>query len=79
MSQASSEKTFGTITQRVLDSPLGVRMHYGHPDFFDSFWLLNRGGPSKGSPNINLSEDIFAGFTVWQRGEDAAHVDTLEW
>lgn len=76
---ASSEGTFGTIFQRTLADPLGVRMHYGHPDFFDTFWLLNRGGPSKASPSINLSEDIFAGFNVFLRGEDTTHVDTLEW
>lgn len=78
-SMASSESTFGTIYQRVLDDPLGVRMHYGHPDFFDTFWIHSRGGPSKASPRINLSEDVFAGFNVWLRGEDTAHCDTLEW
>lgn len=78
-SMAESESTFGTITQRVLDDPLGVRMHYGHPDFFDSFWTFNRGGLSKGSARINLSEDVFAGFNVWLRNEDTSHVDTLEW
>lgn len=76
---ASAEATFGTIFQRVLASPLGVRMHYGHPDFFDTFWVLNRGGLSKASPNINLSEDVFAGCNAWQRGEKVSHVDTLEW
>lgn len=76
---ASSENTFGTIFQRTLADPLGVRMHYGHPDFFDTFWLLNRGGPSKASPSINLSEDVFAGFNVFLRGEETHHVDTLEW
>jgi len=78
-SMASSEATFGTIFQRVLNDPLDVRMHYGHPDFFDSFWMLNRGGLSKGSPRINLSEDVFAGYNIWLRGENIAHVDTLEW
>ena len=32
---AYAEFTFGTIFQRVLASPLGVRLHYGHPDLFD--------------------------------------------
>jgi len=62
---ASSELAFGTIVQRVLNDPLGVRMHYGHPDFFDTFWMLNRGGPSKASACINLSEDIFAGYHIF--------------
>lgn len=76
---ATSENTFGTIFQRVLGDPLKVRMHYGHPDFFDSFWILNRGGPSKASPDINLSEDVFAGYNAWIRQEDVGHVDILEW
>ncbi len=32
---ADQEWSFGTIYQRALGS-LGVRLHYGHPDFFDS-------------------------------------------
>ena len=29
---AVQERYFGTFFQRVLASPLDVRMHYGHPD-----------------------------------------------
>lgn len=39
-----------------------VRMHYGHPDVFDRIFHLSRGGISKASRVINLSEDIFAGL-----------------
>lgn len=38
-----------------------VRFHYGHPDVFDRIFHLTRGGVSKASKVINLSEDIFAG------------------
>ena len=38
-----------------------VRFHYGHPDVFDRIFHITRGGISKGSRGINLSEDIFAG------------------
>lgn len=38
-----------------------VRFHYGHPDFFDRVFHLTRGGISKASKTINLSEDVFAG------------------
>jgi callose synthase len=38
-----------------------VRFHYGHPDVFDRIFHLTRGGISKASCGINLSEDIFAG------------------
>lgn len=75
---ADAEWAFGTIVQRFL-AGLGNRMHYGHPDFFDAFWAMNRGSVSKASPVINLSEDIFAGFNVAMRGEKSSHVDFLEW
>jgi hypothetical protein len=39
-----------------------VRFHYGHPDVFDRIFHLTRGGISKASCGINLSEDIFAGM-----------------
>jgi callose synthase len=39
-----------------------VRMHYGHPDVFDRLFHISRGGISKPSKGINLSEDIFAGL-----------------
>lgn len=38
-----------------------VRFHYGHPDVFDRIFHITRGGFSKASCGINLSEDIFAG------------------
>lgn len=38
-----------------------VRFHYGHPDVFDRIFHITRGGISKSSVGINLSEDIFAG------------------
>lgn len=76
---ASSEFTFGTLFQRVLSNPLNVRMHYGHPDFFDAFWVLNRGTLSKASPNLNLSEDVFSGYNTLLRDEKITHSDQLEW
>lgn len=41
-----------------------VRMHYGHPDVFDRIFHISRGGISKASRVINLSEDIFAGASI---------------
>lgn len=38
-----------------------VRFHYGHPDIFDRLFHITRGGISKASKVINLSEDIFSG------------------
>ncbi|KAK1301380.1 putative callose synthase 8 [Acorus calamus] len=56
------ETSFVTIGQRLLANPLRVRFHYGHPDIFDRVFHLTRGGISKASRTINLSEDVFAGF-----------------
>jgi 1,3-beta-glucan synthase component len=41
-----------------------VRMHYGHPDVFDRIFHITRGGISKASRVINISEDIFAGYLI---------------
>lgn len=54
--------------QRFLPFLFGfsrVRFHYGHPDLFDRVFHLTRGGISKASKTINLSEDVFAGSCKW--------------
>jgi hypothetical protein len=38
-------------------------MHYGHPDVFDRVFHITRGGISKASRVINISEDIFSGLS----------------
>ena len=48
-------------------SPLGVR-YYGHPDLLDKLHFLTRGGVSKASKEINLSEDVFAGYKTTLHG-----------
>ncbi len=65
---ALQELSFVTLGQRVLNEPLRTRMHYGHPDIFDKLFFLTRGGVSKASKGINLSEDIFAGYNNTLRG-----------
>lgn len=45
----------------VGKKPCRVRMHYGHPDVFDRIFHITRGGISKASRVINISEDIYAG------------------
>ncbi|KAH6785388.1 hypothetical protein C2S51_037843 [Perilla frutescens var. frutescens] len=68
------ETSFVTIGQRLLANPLKVRFHYGHPDLFDRIFHLTRGGISKASKTINLSEDVFAGFnTTLRRGHVTYH------
>ncbi|KAI2501724.1 1-3-beta-glucan synthase component [Fragilaria crotonensis] len=60
--------SFVTLGQRVLTRPLHIRLHYGHPDVFDKLFFITRGGISKSSKGINLSEDIFAGYNNILRG-----------
>jgi len=77
-SHALAEWVFGTIYQRFMTGALGMRMHYGHPDFVDSFWAQNRGSMSKASTQVNLNEDLFAGMNVLHRNERSTHIDFLE-
>jgi len=65
---AMQEMSFVTLGQRVLTRPLRIRQHYGHPDVFDKLFFITRGGISKSSKGINLSEDIFAGYNNTIRG-----------
>ncbi|XP_004294021.1 PREDICTED: callose synthase 11 [Fragaria vesca subsp. vesca] len=75
---SNQEMSFVTLNQRVLANPLKVRMHYGHPDVFDRFWFLPRGGISKASKVINISEDIFAGFNCTLRGGNVTHHEYIQ-
>jgi callose synthase len=65
---ALQELSFVTLGQRVLNQPLRIRQHYGHPDLFDKIFVMTEGGMSKASRGINLSEDVFAGFNATIRG-----------
>ncbi|KAG8077957.1 hypothetical protein GUJ93_ZPchr0007g5696 [Zizania palustris] len=75
---SAQETSFVTLGQRVLANPLKVRMHYGHPDVFDRLWFLTRGGVSKASRVINISEDIFAGFNCTLRGGNVSHHEYIQ-
>ncbi|KAG6527264.1 hypothetical protein ZIOFF_009361 [Zingiber officinale] len=55
-----------------------IRMHYGHPNVFDRLWFLSRGGISKASRVINISEDIFAGFNCTLRGGNVTHHEYIQ-
>lgn len=65
---ALQETSFVTLGQRTLAKPLRIRLHYGHPDVFNKIFFMARGGISKASKGINLSEDIFAGYNNCLRG-----------
>lgn len=75
---SNQESSFVTIGQRVLADPLKVRFHYGHPDVFDRIFHITRGGISKASCGINLSEDIFAGFNSTLRCGSITHHEYIQ-
>ena len=71
---AMQERFFGTWWQRV-QVKLDIRAHYGHPDVLDKLHFMTRGGCSKASKEINLSEDVFAGYKTMLRGGRVVHVE----
>ncbi|XP_062083872.1 callose synthase 9 [Humulus lupulus] len=75
---SNQETSFVTLGQRVLSTPLKVRMHYGHPDVFDRVFHITRGGISKASRVINISEDIFAGFNSTLRQGNITHHEYIQ-
>jgi callose synthase len=75
---ALQETSFVTMGQRVLTRPLCIRLHYGHPDVFDKIFFITRGGISKSSKGINLSEDIFAGYNNVLRGGSVSFKEYLQ-
>ncbi|CAO2824721.1 unnamed protein product [Amaranthus hypochondriacus] len=75
---SNQETSFVTLGQRVLAKPLKVRMHYGHPDVFDRIFHISRGGISKASRVINISEDIYAGFNSTLRQGNVTHHEYIQ-
>ncbi|EEC74403.1 hypothetical protein OsI_09759 [Oryza sativa Indica Group] len=75
---SNQETSFVTLGQRVLANPLKVRMHYGHPDVFDRIFHITRGGISKASRVINISEDIYAGFNSTLRLGNITHHEYVQ-
>ncbi|KAG8386708.1 hypothetical protein BUALT_Bualt03G0177100 [Buddleja alternifolia] len=75
---SNQETSFVTIGQRILANPLRVRFHYGHPDIFDRIFHLTRGGISKASKTINLSEDIFSGYNSTLRRGYVTHHEYIQ-
>ncbi|MQM12812.1 hypothetical protein Taro_045730 [Colocasia esculenta] len=75
---SNQETSFVTLGQRVLAYPLKVRMHYGHPDVFDRIFHISRGGVSKASRVINISEDIYAGFNSTLRQGNITHHEYIQ-
>lgn len=75
---ALQELSFVTLGQRVLNQPLRIRQHYGHPDLFKKMFVMTEGGMSKASKGINLSEDVFAGFNATIRGHSVGFKEYVQ-
>nr|KJB77266.1 hypothetical protein B456_012G128700 [Gossypium raimondii] len=75
---SAQETSFVTLGQRVLENPLKIRIHYGHPYIFNRFWFLTRRGISKVSRVVNISEDIFTGFNCTLRGGNVSHHEYIQ-
>ena len=75
---ALQELSFVTLGQRVLNQPLRIRQHYGHPDLFKKLFVMTEGGMSKASRGINLSEDVFAGFNATLRGHSVGFKEYVQ-
>lgn len=65
---AATEFTFGSMIQRIMTWPGGVRFHYGHPDLWNKLFIMTRGGVSKATRAFHISEDVFAGYNHVLRG-----------
>lgn len=65
---AATEYAFATIQSRTMTHPGRVRMHYGHPDVFNKLFTMTRGGISKGTRQLHISEDYFIGAAHSLRG-----------
>lgn len=65
---AATEFTFGTVLQRVMTYPGAARFHYGHPDVWNKLFSMSKGGISKATRNLHVSEDVFGGMNCVLRG-----------
>lgn len=75
---AATEFTFGTIVQRVMSWPGGVRFHYGHPDLWNKLFIMTRGGVSKPTKSFHISEDVFAGYNHTLRGASIKFLEYIQ-
>ena len=75
---ALQDTSFVMLGQRVLGYT-AVRLHYGHPDVFDGLSVRGGIGMSKASPQLNLSEDLFFGCDMLERGGRATYVPYIRY
>jgi len=71
---AFTERVFGSMVQRVWYM-IGLRFHYGHPDFMRGLHIMFTSGLSKLS---YISEDIFNGFDCLLNNGISKHIDYFE-
>lgn len=54
--------------QRTMTHPARIRLHYGHPDLFNKLFVMTKGGISKATRLLHLTEDVFCGCNHILRG-----------
>lgn len=64
---AATEYAFATVIQSDMARG-NVRLHYGHPDVFDKLHCMTRGGLSKATRGLHVSEDVLGGLNHTLRG-----------
>ena len=74
---ATNETNLVTLNQPILNK-LGCRMHYGHPDFWNSVYAFTRGGVSKAQKGLHLNEEIYAAMNVLMRGGINKHAEYIQ-
>ena len=57
-----------TCASPQLTFPARIRLHYGHPDVFNKLFVISRGGISKATRLLHLTEDVFCGCNHLLRG-----------
>ncbi|XP_039155053.1 callose synthase 7-like [Eucalyptus grandis] len=72
------DSLFVSQTKGRRNEEIRVRFHYGHPDIFDRIFHITRGGISKASRTINLSEDNFSGFNSTLREGSITHHEYIQ-
>jgi hypothetical protein len=74
---ALAEQAFGTLVQRFLARPHGVRISSGHPDMVNAYLVRKTGGVSRGSLRVNVNEDIFLGYEMVAQGVEVGFTEFI--
>ena len=74
-SMATMSATMETSFQAMYSvyALAGAKAHYGHPDVMNKLFIVTRGGLSKATKEVHVSEDVFGAFNHTLRGGKMCH------